>query len=96
MSPNLPFSEETGSSVIGPPTVRRWTYAVSKMFEQQLTFAYRERHGLTTTVVRFVGAYGPRQNLSWWDGPQAVFVSEALADEHLEVHGDGPQTRTFV
>ena len=94
-NPDVPFSEES-VSVIGSPHVRRWSYAVSKMFEEQALFAFRERHGLEAVVLRLFGGYGPRQNLTWWGGPQSVFIGAALKGEELEVHGTGQQTRSFT
>ena len=94
-NPQVPFSEES-VSVIGSPHVRRWSYAVSKMFEEQALFAFRERHGLEGVVLRLFGGYGPRQNLTWWGGPQSVFIGAALKGEELEIHGTGQQTRSFT
>lgn len=94
-NPQLPFAE-THDSVIGPPTVKRWAYAVSKMFEEQLCFAYRDRYGIDVVLLRFFGGYGPNQHLSWWGGPQSVFINLALDNEPLPLHGDGQQTRTFT
>ncbi len=94
-NPKVPF-KETSEMVIGDPTVRRWSYAISKMFEEQLLFAYGERFGLDFTIVRFFGGYGPNQNLTWWGGPQSVFINCALDGKEMEVHGDGAQTRSFT
>ena len=94
-NPDVPFSEET-ASVIGSPHVRRWSYAISKMFEEQALFAFRERHGLQAVILRLFGGYGPRQNLTWWGGPQSVFIGAALRGEEMEVHGTGQQTRSFT
>jgi nucleoside-diphosphate-sugar epimerase len=94
-NPEVPFSEDS-VSVIGSPRVRRWSYAVSKMFEEQALFAFTERHGLEGVALRLFGGYGPRQNLTWWGGPQAVFIGAALKGEPLEVHGSGRQTRSFT
>jgi UDP-glucose 4-epimerase len=94
-NPAVPFSEET-PSLIGSPHVRRWSYAVSKMFEEQALFAYRERYGLEGVALRLFGGYGPRQNITWWGGPQSVFIGAALKGEELEVHGTGQQTRSFT
>jgi UDP-glucose 4-epimerase len=94
-NPKVPFSEES-ASVIGSPHVRRWAYAVSKMFEEQALFAFRERHGLEAVALRLFGGYGPRQNVTWWGGPQSVFIGQALRGEELEVHGSGRQTRSFT
>jgi UDP-glucose 4-epimerase len=94
-NPDVPFSEDS-ASVIGSPRVRRWSYAVSKMFEEQALFAFAERHGLEGVALRLFGGYGPRQNLTWWGGPQSVFIGAALKGEALEVHGTGRQTRSFT
>jgi len=94
-NPQVPFSEDS-VSVIGSPHVRRWSYAVSKMFEEQALLAYRERYGLQGVIVRLFGGYGPRQNMTWWGGPQSVFIGAALKGEPLEVHGTGRQTRSFT
>jgi UDP-glucose 4-epimerase len=94
-NPEVPFSEES-VSVIGSPHVRRWSYAISKMFEEQALFAFRERHGLQGVALRLFGGYGPHQNLTWWGGPQSVFIGAALRGEELEVHGTGLQTRSFT
>jgi UDP-glucose 4-epimerase len=94
-NPDVPFSEDS-VSVIGSPHVRRWAYAVSKLFEEQALFGFRERHGLEAVALRLFGGYGPRQNLTWWGGPQSVFIGAALKGESLEVHGTGLQTRSFT
>ena len=94
-NPDVPFSEES-ASVIGSPHVRRWSYAVSKMFEEQALFAFRERYGLEGVALRLFGGYGPRQNMTWWGGPQSVFIAAALKGEPMELHGDGQQTRSFT
>jgi UDP-glucose 4-epimerase len=94
-NPEVPFSEDS-VSVIGSPHVRRWSYAISKMFEEQALFAFRERHKLEGVALRLFGGYGPRQNMTWWGGPQSVFIAAALQDQELEVHGTGQQTRSFT
>jgi UDP-glucose 4-epimerase len=94
-NPEVPFSEDS-ASVIGSPHVRRWSYAISKMFEEQALFAFRERHKLEGVALRLFGGYGPRQNMTWWGGPQSVFIAAALKNQELEVHGTGGQTRSFT
>ena len=94
-NPNVPFSENH-DLVLGPPTVRRWAYAISKAFDEQLIFAEAERRKLKFSIVRFFGGYGPHQNLTWWGGPQSVFISCALDNQPITVHGDGLQTRSFT
>jgi UDP-glucose 4-epimerase len=94
-NPNVPFAE-THDSMYGPSSVRRWAYAVSKLNEEHLCFAYREAYGLDFVILRFFGSYGPRQHLSWWGGPQSVFIQAVLEDREVEIHGDGKQTRSFT
>ena len=78
-NPALPFREDS-DLVIGPPSVRRWAYAISKMFGEQLLLAVHERYGIDVVLLRFFGGYGPNQHRSWWGGPQAVFIDKALDD----------------
>ncbi len=94
-NPDVPFSEAS-ASVIGSSTVPRWAYAVSKLFDEHLAFAFHEDHGIPVTVVRIFGSYGPRQHLSWWGGPQSVFIDAILRNEQIPIHGDGLQTRSFT
>jgi UDP-glucose 4-epimerase len=95
MSPDLPFQED-GRLVLGTPHVRRWAYAVSKLFDEHLAIAYGEEYGLETVSLRFFGSYGENQNVTWWGGPQSVFIGAALRGQPMEIHGDGLQTRSFT
>jgi UDP-glucose 4-epimerase len=94
-NPKLPFSEES-DSVIGSSKVARWSYAVSKLFDEHLAFAYQESYGFPVVLLRFFGSYGPRHHLSWWGGPQSVFIEQILNDAEINIHGDGMQTRSFT
>ena len=94
-NPDIPFHEES-NLVMGPTTVKRWAYAISKIYAEQYIIANHDEYGLEYTIVRFFGSYGPNQNLTWWGGPQSVFISKTLDDEFIEIHGDGQQTRTFT
>jgi UDP-glucose 4-epimerase len=94
-SPDVPFAED-GNCVLGPATVARWAYAASKMFDEHLVLAMAEESGIYATVLRIFGSYGPRQNLTWWGGPQSVFINAILNDEVIPIHGDGQQTRSFT
>jgi UDP-glucose 4-epimerase len=94
-NPRVPFSEDD-DSVIGSSKVARWSYAVSKLFDEHLAFAYQESFGFPVTVLRFFGSYGPRHHLSWWGGPQSVFIDAVLNDREIPIHGDGLQTRSFT
>ncbi len=95
MSPDIPFVED-GNSLIGSSKVPRWAYAVSKLFDEHLALAYMEDFGFPVVLLRFFGSYGPNQHLSWWGGPQSVFIDCVLKDTEIPIHGDGSQTRTFT
>ncbi len=95
VSPDLPFKEDS-YCIIGPSTIPRWSYAVSKLFDEHMAFAYQEAYEIPVTLLRFFGSYGPRQHLSWWGGPQSVFIEAVLTDKEIPIHGDGLQTRTFT
>jgi len=94
-NPEVPFSEDS-DLLLGSTTVKRWAYAVTKIYGEQFIIASHDEFGMDYTIARFFGAYGPNQNLTWWGGPQSVFISKALSGEEMEIHGDGRQTRTFT
>jgi UDP-glucose 4-epimerase len=94
-NPKLPFKEDD-NSVIGSSKVARWSYAVSKLFDEHLAFAYQDAYDIPVTLLRFFGSYGPREHLTWWGGPQSVFIESLLNNEEIPIHGDGLQTRSFT
>jgi dTDP-glucose 4,6-dehydratase len=75
---------------IGP----RGVYDEAKRFAEAMTMAYHRAHGLDTRIVRIFNTYGPRMRPK--DG-RAIpeFISAALENAPLPVHGDGSQTRSF-
>lgn len=94
-NPDLPFREDS-AFVIGSPMIKRWAYATSKIYGEQYIIANHDEYGIDFTICRFFGSYGPHQNLTWWGGPQSVFIEKAIKNEYLEIHGNGQQTRTFT
>jgi UDP-glucose 4-epimerase len=94
-NPTLPFSEES-DLVLGPTNIKRWAYAASKIFDEHLLFAFREKHKVPISIIRYFGGYGPNQNPTWWGGPQSVFIDAILTGKPMEIHGDGKQTRSFT
>jgi len=87
-----PQSEEYWGHVnpIGP----RGVYDEAKRFQEAITMAYHNYHGLETRIVRIFNTYGPRMRLD--DGRALpAFLSQAIRGEDLTVFGDGSQTRSF-
>jgi UDP-glucose 4-epimerase len=91
-----PPYREDGEIVLGPPTSKRWSYAVSKLYDEHHILALGDERGLRATILRLFNAYGPRNHLSWWGGPMVTFVEALLDGQQMEIHGDGQQTRTFT
>ena len=94
-NPNLPYAENS-DFYIGSPQIQRWSYAISKILGEHLCFIYSKECGVRMTILRYFGSYGPRQNLTWWGGPQSIFIDCALKKKAMPIHGDGLQTRSFT
>ncbi len=77
-------------NTIGP----RGVYDEAKRFQESLTMAYHNFHGLETRIARIFNTYGPRMRLN--DGRVIpAFIGQVLRGESLTVFGDGTQTRSF-
>jgi len=75
---------------IGP----RGVYDEAKRFQEAITMAYHNFHGLETRIIRIFNTYGPRMRVD--DGRALpAFFAQAIRDEELTVFGDGSQTRSF-
>jgi UDP-glucose 4-epimerase len=94
-NPELPFSEES-ALVIGNSKSVRWSDAISKIYSEQLCFAYQDAYQVPINILRFSIIYGPRQRKDWWGGPLGVFIERALKREPIPIHGDGLQVRNFI
>ena len=86
--------EETARRVYGPTTQRRWAYADSKAMDEFLALAYHQERALDCVIARLFNTVGPRQS-SQYGMVIPTFVAHALANETIEIHGDGRQTRCF-
>ena len=85
-------SEETSPAVLGAVGEGRWTYAVSKVAEEHLAYAYFKQEGLPAVSVRPFNVYGPGQV---GEGALRTFILRALRDEEIMIHGDGTQIRAW-
>lgn len=94
-NPNVPFHENS-DLLMGHTKIGRWAYAVSKIYDEHLCLAYKEEYAVPISIVRYFGGYGPHQHLTWWGGPQSVFIDCALKGKAIPIHGDGKQTRSFT
>jgi len=94
MSPDLPLNEN-GDLLIGPSMIKRWSYAVSKLYGEQLAFGYYNDHKVPVVVIRYFGGFSPRSSFAWSGGHVPIFIRAILNDEEVIVHGDGTQTRSM-
>ena len=75
------------------PLNPRSPYAATKAGADRLAYSYVVTYGLPIVIVRPFNNYGPRQH------PEKViprFITQALADEPLTVHGDGHASRDWL
>lgn len=97
-------SEIYGDPLVHPQTEEYWgnvnpvgprgVYDEAKRFQEAITMAYHNFHGLETRIVRIFNTYGPRMRLN--DGRALpAFIGQALRGQDLTVFGDGSQTRSF-
>ena len=85
---------EDDDVVYGPTTVPRWSYAASKAIDEYLALAHHRTDGLPVVIVRLFNTVGPRQS-GEYGMVLPRFVRRALANEPLEVYGNGHQSRCF-
>ncbi len=95
MSLDIPFKED-GDLLIGPSMIKRWSYAVSKIFDEQLAYGYFRTYGVPVVILRYFGGFSPRSSFTWSGGHIPIFINAILKDEELVIHGDGTQTRSMA
>jgi nucleoside-diphosphate-sugar epimerase len=90
--PSTSGARESDTTTQGEVKVSRWTYAVSKLAGEHLTFAFHREYGLPAASVRPFNVYGPRQV---GEGAVPIFVEAALRNAPITVHNDGSQLRAW-
>ena len=91
-------SEVYGTAASAPmdeehPLNPRSPYAATKAGADRLAYSYHVTYALPIVIVRPFNNYGPRQH------PEKViprFITQALRDEPLTVHGDGHASRDWL
>ena len=97
-------SEVYGDPLVHPQTEDYWgnvnpigprgVYDEAKRFQEAITMAYHNYHGLETRIARIFNTYGPRMRVD--DGRALpAFFSQAIRGDDITVFGDGSQTRSF-
>jgi len=75
------------------PLNPRSPYAATKAGADRLAYSYFVTYGLPIVILRPFNNYGPRQH---WEKVLPRFVTSALSDEPLTVHGDGHASRDWL
>ena len=89
-SPALPKREDSAPLPASP-------YAASKLATEAYALSYGRSLGLPVLVFRFFNVFGPLQSADHaYAAVVPTFISRALAEKPLPVHGDGSQTRDFT
>ena len=91
----IPHAEDN-DLILGPSMIKRWAYAVSKLYDEQLAFAYYKDEKVPTVILRYFGGFSPRSSFSWSGGHIPIFIDAVLRDEPVNIHGDGTQTRSMA
>jgi UDP-glucose 4-epimerase len=88
-----PYSEDA-QLVFASNGRLRWSYALSKLADEYLGFAYHRGKEIDVRVVRLFNTVGPRQ-VGRYGMVLPRFVRQAVQGEPITVFGDGEQTRSF-
>ena len=70
------MSSEQSAAITGPVGEARWTYAVSKLAGEHLTYSYHREYGLPTVTIRPFNIYGPGQI---GEGAISIMIRKALS-----------------
>ncbi len=71
-------------------------YGLTKAIGEQYLSLYARLYGLPFTALRYANVFGPRQSCEGEAGVCAIFTSRALANEPMQIFGDGTQSRDYV
>ena len=96
LNPTNPNCEESSAYPANPDSEYGW----EKLFSERLFLAFARNYNLNVRIARFHNIFGP---MGTWKGgrekaPAAMCrkVAMAKSGEHIEVWGDGSQTRSFL
>ena len=84
--------EEGDTTTMGAVGEARWTYAISKLAGEHLAHSYHKEFGLPVVSLRPFNIYGPGQV---GEGAIHIFVTRAIKNEDIQIHGDGDQIRSW-
>lgn len=83
---------ENSTTNLAPVGEARWTYSVSKLAGEHLTYSYYKQYGLPAVSIRPFNIYGRGQV---GEGAIHQFIIKAIKNEQMQIHGDGDQIRSW-
>jgi len=90
---NKVFSEHDDIVFISDE-ILRWDYAVSKLADEHLAYAYYYKYNMKVVTVRLFNTIGPKQ-AGRYGMVVPNFIKEAVENRPIVVFGTGKQTRSF-
>lgn len=94
MDPANPNCEESSAYPANPDSEYGW----EKLFSERLYLSYARNYGYEVRIARYHNVFGPEG--TWRGGrekaPAAICRKVAEAEDHIEIWGDGNQTRSFL
>ncbi len=93
-SNHTPFTEDD-DRILGSTTKSRWSYSTSKALDEFLALAYHKETDLPVVIFRLFNTVGPRQQ-GRYGMVIPRFIQWALAEQPIQVYGNGQQTRCFA
>lgn len=96
LDPDNPICSEDSAYPANPDSEYGW----EKLFSERLYLAFARNHGIEVRVARYHNIFGPEG--TWRGGrekaPAAICrkVAEAEDGSHIEIWGEGTQTRSFL
>jgi UDP-glucose 4-epimerase len=96
----------SGGTVYGIPTTIPITeahpanpevsYGITKLTIEKYLYLYSQIHKIRPIILRVANPYGERQRTETAQGVVAAFIRRALANESIEIWGDGSVTRDYI
>lgn len=71
-------------------------YGISKLAGEKYVSAWPSFKGVNTISLRYFNVYGSRQRFDTGGGVIPIFITRALAGQHLVIEGTGLQDRSFT
>jgi len=78
------------------PLIQRQSYALVKLFEEQVLLNAHQEGKLNVAIARIFGCVSDRSGRDWSGGHIPLFIEQAKNNKPIELHGGGSQTRSIA